>query len=475
MQVRYPSKCGPWRILLGLAALWFIWSAARATAQPAANPETTPPADMELQNPLRDSGGAPHGTYQGIPVGFTADGRAFRGNPDAPLTLEEYSDYLCPFCARHFSQTLPPLLEKYGRTGQVKFVMHDFPLAALHPTAPRGHTAARCVAEQGATWFWRMHDALCKAQGKWSRLPDPTDFLAKTARDADPDMAAYEGCMASGRHDTAVQQSVAAAQALGFNGTPSFQFVHHASGKTYTLVGAQPIDVFSRWIDDLLAGKEPPKGDEAEPTPARRLELPFWAKPEGLAPDPKRPGFTLAGDRYKGNPNAKLVLVEFGDFQCDACQRHALMTQPELDKRFVETGQMLWVVKHFPFRAHPHAPVGAAAAECAGDQGMFWPMHHRLFERMQQWSTADDPDTALVQLAADLELDRVQFVACLQSRKPLERVLRDVHDGQGIGVRNVPAFVLFQDETPFIMVGARPIQQFTALLERQLKQAKAGQ
>ena len=94
------------------------------------------------------------------------------------------------------------------------------------------------------------------------------------------------------------------------------------------------------------------------------------------------------------------------------------------------------------------------------------------------WSNGpqgEDPDTALVQLAADLELDRAQFSGCLQSRKALERVLRDVLDGQGIGVRNVPAFVLFRDETPFVLVGARPIEQFAAVLQRQLKQVKVGQ
>jgi len=76
-------------------------------------------------------------------------------------------------------------------------------------------------------------------------LPDPTAFLAEVACKVGAEMAAYEQCMAAGRTDARVQQSVAAAQALGFTGTPSFQFVQHTSGKTYTLVGAQPVEVFS--------------------------------------------------------------------------------------------------------------------------------------------------------------------------------------------------------------------------------------
>lgn len=412
-------------------------------------------------------------TYQNLPVGFTADGHPFRGNPDAALTLIEYSDYLCPFCARYYSQTLPTLLEKYGRSGQVKFVLRDFPLAELHPTAARGAVAARCAGEQAAPRFWRMYEALFQAQQDWNRLPDPSAFLAKAAREAGADMTAYEACVASGRQDGPVQQSVAAAQALGFNGTPTFQFMHQPTGKTYPLVGAQPVDVFTRWIDDLLAGKEPPKEQQADAAPPPKFEVPFWAKPEGLAPDPERPGFTVAGDRYKGNPDAKFVMVEFSDFQCPSCQRHALTTQPDLDKLFVDKGDVRWIVKHFPLAMHPHAPVAAAAAQCAGEQGKFWPMRRSLYQAMDRWSATDDVDGALLGLAADVDLDTSRFTSCLMGRPALQRVLRDLYDGQAIGVRNVPAFVLFQGETPFVMTGARSTEQFASLLRRQIDRAKS--
>jgi protein-disulfide isomerase len=446
MHVSNPDLGGRWRILCSVAALWLVAGAAGEAAAAEA--------------------------YQGTPVGFTAEGHPFRGNSAAPVTLVEYTDYLCPFCDRHFQQTLPALLDKYVRTGHVKVVIRDFPLAALHPTAPRGHVAANCIGEQGATRFWQMHDALFQAQRQWNRLLDPSAFLATAARKIGADVAAYERCMASGRQETRVQESVAAGQALGFTGTPTFQFVHHASGKTYTLVGAHPAEVFTRWIDDLMAGKEPPQSQQSQQ--AQKPELPPWAKPEGLAPDPKRPGFTVAGDAYKGNPDAKLVLVEFEDFQCSACQRHALTTQPELDKQFVETGDVLWVVKHFPLRIHRHAPMAAAAAECAGDQGKFWAVHHRLFEQVEQWSSSDDPDTALVRLVGDLELDHGQFNACLTGRKALERVLRDLYDGQAIGVKNVPTFILFYGGTGHVLTGARSAEQFAATLQDQLRRAKAG-
>jgi len=436
--------------LLFAAAIWLVSGLAAAVV------ESPPPGRQATE------------TYQGMPVGFTVDGYPFRGNPDAPLTVVEYTDYACPFCEAYFRQTLPSLLEKYVRTGQVKFVVRDFPLASLHPTAPKGAMAVACVAEEGATRFWQMHDAIYQAQQQWSRLPDPSPFLAELAKKAGANMKAYEECMASGRNDARVQQSVAAAQAQGFSGTPSFQFVRHASGKTFTLVGAQPMDVFASWMDTLLAGNEPPQAKEPE-----KPELPLWAKAEGLAPDPKRPGFTVAGDRYRGDPNARLVVVEFGDFECPSCQRHALTTQPELDKRFVDTGQVMWVVKHFPLRIHPHAPVAAAAAECAGDQGKFWLMHHLLYERSEQWSAGNDADVALVKLAVDLKLDKAQFSACLAGRNALERVLRDLYDGQAAGLRNSPTFVMLSGGAGDAIVGARSTEQFATTLQQRLDKAKA--
>src|SRR6266699_1068501 len=172
MHSRHQRKGGRWWILLSLASLWLISSSAGAASQTMVNTETMTPAGTGAQSPPRAQEVAAVETYQGIPVGFTADGYPFRGHPNAPLTLVEYSDYLCPFCGRHFLQTMPTLLEHYGRTGQVQLVFHDFPLASLHPTAPKGATAATCVAEQGATQFWQMHDALFQGQQQWNQLPD---------------------------------------------------------------------------------------------------------------------------------------------------------------------------------------------------------------------------------------------------------------------------------------------------------------
>lgn len=399
------------------------------------------------------------GTYQGLPVGFTDDGYPYLGDPDAPVSLVEFSDYLCPFCGRHFNQTTPRLLEQYGLDGQVNFVFRDFPLAELHPTAPSGHAAALCVTEQSAALFWAMHDQLFARQSEWASLPDNTDFLAGLAAEIGADPDAYQTCMDSGRTVPIVEQRVAQGRQLGFSGTPSFHIVDNRTDEIFELVGAQPLDVFVSAIDAVITGEAPVAADQPDDTP----DLPFWANAEGLAPDPDRPGYTLAGNAYRGDPGAELVVIEVSDFQCPFCQRHALETQPALDEAYVDTGEVMWVFKHLPLQSHPQALAAATAAECAGEQGAFWEMHDLLFERLDDWAI-DSPDAALTDLAGELGLEDQAFAACVGSRAALERVVADLYDLSGI-FGSTPTFVVLFDGRASVIEGAQPFEQFVATFD----------
>jgi protein-disulfide isomerase len=180
----------------------------------------------------------------------------------------------------------------------------------------------------------------------------------------------------------------------------------------------------------------------------------------------------LAGDPYKGNPDAELVVVEFADYQCAPCQRHALETQPVLDETFVEPGEIMWVYKNLPLREHPLAPVAAVAGECAGEQGQFWEMHHLLYETMEGWSAETDADGAFLALAEQLELDRAAFDSCLGSRAALERVLSDLYDAQGI-VSQTPNFVVLKDGRGYLMQSSLPAEQFVKSLQGRLEPAQS--
>ena len=135
------------------------------------------------------------GEWEGMQVGFTAEGYPFRGEPNAPITMYEYSDYQCPFCARYFVQTEPAINDNYVRTGKVRVVFRDFPIEELHPNAPAAHRAILCVAEQGADLYWAMHNKLFQTQTEWSNSTDPQPVFERLADEAGADMDAYKQCM----------------------------------------------------------------------------------------------------------------------------------------------------------------------------------------------------------------------------------------------------------------------------------------
>ncbi len=401
-------------------------------------------------------------TYKDIPVGFTAEGYAFRGSPDAPVVIYEYSDFQCPFCSRYFVQTEPAINESFVRAGTVRVVFRDLPLVELHPNAPAAHQAANCVAQQGAAKYWAMHDGLFRSQQEWSRLPDPLPVFKRLAGESAADETAYDSCMNDGSTKPQIESSVQESYGLGFSGTPSFRFVSQASGEHFDLIGAQPYEQFAAYIEKIAAG-EAPVDAQAQQDNGGDGGIPFWATAEGLKADPNRPGVTIAGDYYRGDLNAPVVVVEFSDFQCPYCRRHTTETQPVLDEQFVATNKVLWVFKNFPLSIHPQAPDAAVAAECAGDQGKFWEMSDLLFSDPGSWSF-DQPNSVFSSYAEQLSLDMTQYDACLQDPAIKQRVQDDMSDGSAL-VRGTPSFVILKDGQGRIIPGALPQDQFIAALD----------
>jgi protein-disulfide isomerase len=159
-----------------------------------------------------------------------------RGNPKAPVTIVEFSDFQCPFCVRA-RPTVNRVREVYG--DRVRFAFRHYPLD-FHPQAQKAGEAAACAGEQGR--FWEMHDRLWENQAKL-QVAD----LKAHAQALGLDAAGFAGCLDSGRHKGLVERDLRAGQAYGVSGTPAF-FVN---GRP--LVGAQPFEAFQQVIDDELA------------------------------------------------------------------------------------------------------------------------------------------------------------------------------------------------------------------------------
>jgi protein-disulfide isomerase len=180
------------------------------------------------------------------PVDVPLGDAPIKGNPDAPVTIVEYSDYQCPFCQRHFQDTMPEL-ESYIDAGQVRYVFKDFPIHSIHPQAQRAHESARCARElDGETAFWEMHDLLFANQNEWAGAGNHVNIFKGLASEAGLDQERFDACLDSGRYAEAVNADLAEGQQLGVAGTPAF-FIN---GQRVS--GAQPFAVFQQIIVTLL-------------------------------------------------------------------------------------------------------------------------------------------------------------------------------------------------------------------------------
>ena len=160
-------------------------SSSTATIPPADNLEVEEDAAsiadqgaaVTFQSGLEVAPGSQEVDANGLPVGFTSEGFAFRGDPQAPIVMEEFSDYQCPFCNRFVQETLPSLETNQIATGEVVLVYYDFPLSSIHPQAPAAHEAAYCAGEEGAAAYWAMHDALFANLNGWAGQSNTTDLF----------------------------------------------------------------------------------------------------------------------------------------------------------------------------------------------------------------------------------------------------------------------------------------------------------
>jgi protein-disulfide isomerase len=175
------------------------------------------------------------------------------GSADAPVTILEFSDYQCPFCRRHFTNTFAALKTGYIETGKVRYFFRDFPLDSIHPYARKAAEAAHCAGDQGK--FWDMHDVMFNNQNALM-----SDNLRHFAKHMKLDVDTFNACLDSGKYAKSVDEHVAAGSAAGVTGTPGF-FIGKTK-KDGTIVatamkGAQPAAAFTQLIDRLLEEKTP--------------------------------------------------------------------------------------------------------------------------------------------------------------------------------------------------------------------------
>ena len=170
----------------------------------------------EILTLLRKLAADPLSQAPGRPLGvLNVSGLPARGADDAPLALVEVSDYLCPFCQRHFKTTAPQIDKAYIATGMIRYMFLELPNEKTHPMALTAAEAGRCAGAQGR--FWDMHEKLFLA-------PTLSDYreLSRLAEDLGMDIAVFRTCLDSGHYTAEVRSRRSALVALGVTATPCF-------------------------------------------------------------------------------------------------------------------------------------------------------------------------------------------------------------------------------------------------------------
>lgn len=184
-------------------------------------------------------------------ISVSIDDDAILGNPDAPITIVEFSDYQCPFCQKFFDESLRLIVENYVDTGKVKIIYRDFPLPS-HSEASLAAQAAECVRNlapvPGDKEYYQMHDFLFARTEDWSGNPDALSVFVEMGVGVlgEVQRSSLQACLENGDKLDEVNKDYTAGKGYGVSGTPTF-FIN---GKK--LVGAVPYENFELLIESQL-------------------------------------------------------------------------------------------------------------------------------------------------------------------------------------------------------------------------------
>src|SRR3989338_8697419 len=252
------------------------------------------------------------------------------------------------------------------------------------------------------------------------------------------------------------------------------QFFSRLSGKTGFLIGLSAALVLFFVIGFfVLLGIVVKQNDGGtsvrQPFGNTQAAAPTVSSPTAAAPTPTRGSVgTMAPitdqDWIRGNPDAKVTIVEYSDLECPFCKRH----HPTLQQLVADyDGKVNWVYRHFPLtQLHPKAPKEAEATECAGELGgndAFWKYTDRLFE-ITPANNGLDP-VELPKIAEYVGLNVSKFEECLASGKWAQKVKAQAQDAVNAGGNGTPYNVIVVGDQKIPVSGAVPLEQLKAVID----------
>jgi protein-disulfide isomerase len=164
-----------------------------------------------------------------------------------------------------------------------------------------------------------------------------------------------------------------------------------------------------------------------------------------------------------GSPDAPVLVVEYGDFQCSHCRNFYATTETQLISTFVDSGQVLYEFRPLDFLG-PESTLSAEASLCAADQNFFWEYHDLIFTNYSTGNTGGYSESNLIDFASLLDLDQAAFNACLSGGEQSDLLLQIRADASASGVTGTPSFLVNEK----LMGGNIPFDDLSAEIEAAL-------
>ena len=167
----------------------------------------------------------------------------------------------------------------------------------------------------------------------------------------------------------------------------------------------------------------------------------------------------IKGSTMMGNPDAKITMVEFGDYQCTFCYKFHDETMKRINEKYIKTENVNFIYKDFPLNGK-QSILASEASYCAEKQGKFWEYHNTLYNNWGGENTGWITENVLLGFAKDVRLNLDDFSQCLENSEFRQKVLNNEQFGKDIGINATPSFLIFNDDEVYRIIGAQPFEKF---------------
>ena len=173
----------------------------------------------------------------------------------------------------------------------------------------------------------------------------------------------------------------------------------------------------------------------------------------------------IEGSIIMGNPNAKITIVEFGDYQCTFCYKFHDETMKRINEKYIKTENVNFIYKDFPLNGK-QSILASEASYCAEKQGKFWEYHNTLYNNWGGENTGWITENVLLGFAKDVRLNLDDFSQCLENSEFRQKVLNNEQFGKDIGINATPSFLIFNDDEVYRIIGAQPFEKFEQVFQK---------